>query len=187
MKDTFVHETNWVAITGAPSSGKTSVIEELARRGYPTQSEVARELIELLLKDGKSIVEIRKDPKSAQELQRRIIDLKFTREKALDPDKLVFMDRGMADSITYFRIAHLSAEEAERMSRIFRYKAVFLFDRLPVVHDLARTESEVEAARIDVMLEEDYKSLGYNVVRVPVMPIPARADFVLRALGLLQD
>lgn len=186
MINNFIHETNWVAITGAPSSGKTSVIEELARRGFATQCEVARELIEALLKDGKSISEIRETPKNAQELQRRIIDLKFAREKALDPERLVFMDRGMADSITYFRIAGLDTDEAERMSRIFRYKTVFLFDRLPLVKDGARIESEVEAARIDKMLEEDYRVLGYEPLRIPVMPITARADFILQSLSINQ-
>lgn len=187
MKNNFVHETNWIAITGAPSSGKTSVIEELARRGFATQGEVARELIELLLKDGKSITEIRKNPESAKELQRRIIDLKFAREKALDTERLVFMDRGMADSITYFRIAGLDTQEAERMSRIFQYKAVFIFDRLPVIKDSARIESEIEAAKIDKMLEEDYRALGYELIRVPVMPVIARTEFILRSLNIKQS
>lgn len=187
VKNNFIHETNWVAITGAPSSGKTSVIEELARRGFATQGEVARELIEALLKDGKTISEIRQNPENAKELQRRIIDLKFTREKALDPERTVFMDRGMADSVTYFRIAGLDTQEAERMSRIFHYRAVFLFDRLPLVKDSARIESEIEAVRIDKMLAEDYKALGYELIRVPVMPVMARADFILRNLNIKQD
>lgn len=185
IKNNLSSKTNWVAITGAPSSGKTSVIEELERRGFTTQGEVARALIETLLEGGRSISEIRQNSQNIQDLQRKILDLKFARETALDTRKLVFMDRGMPDSITYFRLAGLDTREAERMSRIHEYRAVFIFDRLPVVHDRARTETEAEAEQIGRMLEADYLSLGYNVSRVPVMPVAERADFILKTMGIV--
>ena len=50
----FKYDTNWCVFTGAPSSGKTSVIEEMAHRGYAVQNEVARELIEGALRNGKN-------------------------------------------------------------------------------------------------------------------------------------
>jgi len=39
--------TNWFVITGAPSSGKTKVIEHLAQRGYRVQHEVGYEVISI--------------------------------------------------------------------------------------------------------------------------------------------
>lgn len=180
----FQYKTNWCVITGAPSSGKTSVIEELAHRGYAIQNEVARELIEECLKKGHSLQQVRGNGHAARDLQRRILELKLAREMALDTKTLVFTDRGQPDSITYFRLAGLDTLEAEAASRLFQYRAVFIFDRLPIVQDNVRTEDEEQARKIDQMIEEDYKNAGYAPVRVPVMPVAARADFILKHLGL---
>jgi predicted ATPase len=181
--DEFKYTTNWCAITGAPSSGKTSVIEELAHRGYAIQNEVARELIEEALRRGKTLTEIR-DKEHAQELQRRILKLKVAREKGLDRNTLVFTDRGTPDSIVYFRLAGLDTAAPVEASKIFRYRAVFLFDRLPqFLKDGVRTESEQQAREIERMLIDDYTALGYDVIRVPVVPVAARADFILQKLS----
>lgn len=178
----FQYETNWCVFTGAPSSGKTSVIEELAHRGYAVQSEVARELIETALRRGKTIVEIR-DRAHVQDLQRRIVRLKLARERGLNRDTLVFNDRGTPDSIIYYRLAGLDPKEAIAASRHFRYRAVFLFERLPLVKDDVRTEDTAQAVEIESQLIEAYTSLGYELIRVPVLPITARADFILGKLG----
>jgi predicted ATPase len=180
----YQYKTNWCVITGAPSSGKTSVIEELAHRGYAVQNEVARELIEQCLKEGRSLQQVRSDGDAARDLQRRILELKLAREMALDINTLVFTDRGQPDSITYFRLAGLDTMEAEAAARLFQYRAVFIFDRLPIVKDNVRTEDEALARKIDQMIEEDYKKIGYVPVRVPVLPIKGRADFILKHLGL---
>ncbi|MEZ0224702.1 MAG: AAA family ATPase [Alphaproteobacteria bacterium] len=179
----FKYNTNWCAITGAPSSGKTSVIEELAHRGYAIQNEVARELIADALRQGKTLAEVR-DADHVQDLQRRILKLKLAREKGLDRDALVFTDRGTPDSIAYFRLAKMDTTAAIEASKIFRYRAVFLFDRLPQFSkDGVRTESEQQAKEIERMLIEDYTALGYEVTRVPVIPVAARADFILQKLS----
>lgn len=179
VNGSFKYETNWCIITGAPSSGKTSVIRALAHRGYPVQGEVARELIELGISRGRSLEDIRRDAKN---LQKGILEVSLAREMALDMKTLLFMDRGLPDSITYFRLAGLDGIEARAVSLLFRYKAVFIFDRLPLAHDGVRTEDDALAAKIDKMLEADYVSVGYTPVRVPVMPIEARTDFVLKQI-----
>jgi predicted ATPase len=175
--------TRWCAITGAPSSGKTSVIDELAARGYLVHAEVARALISRDLAEGKSLSEIR-DRDHVQELQRRILAGKLKAERALDPSAAVFLDRGLPDSVTYFRLADLDPAPAIDASKIFRYRAVFLMDRLPLVKDGVRTEDERQARVIESMIADDYISLGYRPVRVPVFSISARADFILEQLGL---
>lgn len=169
-------ETNWCVITGAPSSGKTSVIRELAARGFKTEDEVARELIELSLQKGKTLIETRRDAKA---LQRSILQTALAREMGMDPAKRIFLDRGLPDSITYFKLAGLDGLEARAVSQLFHYRAVFIFDRLPVIKDNVRIEDEALADKIDKMIEADYRSAGYTPVRVPVMSVPARADFVL--------
>lgn len=181
MKE-FEYNARWVVITGAPSSGKTSVIEDLRARGYAVQDEVARDLIEECLRRGLSVEDVRRD--GGKQLQRDILRLKMGREALLDPDECVFMDRGMPDSISYFRLAGLDVQAAVQASLKFRYAAVFIFDRLPLVSDGIRSEDESVAQKIDGMLRADYKSLGYDPVSVPVMPVVARSDFILENLKL---
>jgi predicted ATPase len=179
MSGRFKQDTNWCVITGAPSSGKTAVIGVLAHRGYAIQTEVAREVINLGLRQGLTLQEIRNDVGG---LQRDILEVGLAREMALDVNKTIFLDRGLPDSITYLKIAGLDTMEAVAVSSLFRYRHVFLFDRLPFVHDEVRTESAVLAEKLDGMLEADYRALGYSPIRVPVMPVEERADFVLEKI-----
>lgn len=169
-------KTNWCVITGAPSSGKTSVIEALAKRGYSVMGETARELIEQGLATGQALADIRKD---AVALQRNILALSLEREESLDPKTLTFLDRGLPDSITYCRLAGIDTGEAKLFSGLFRYQAVFIFDRLPIVKDSVRTEDDALADMIDQALEQDYRSVGYHPIRVPVLSVAERTDFVL--------
>jgi predicted ATPase len=179
---TFKHNTGWVVITGAPSSGKTSVVDELARRGYPIQTEVARELIEECLRHGMTLAEIR-SMEYVKELQDKILRFKLAREMALDTGRLIFADRGTPDSIVYFRLAGLDVTRAVEASTVYHYKAVFLLDRLPVVKDGVRSEDDTAAAKIGDMIAEAYAALGYDLIPVPVVPVAARVDFILEKLG----
>ena len=180
----FQIDTNWVVITGAPSSGKTSVIDVLARRGYATWPETARQVIEEKLKSGQTIKDIRR-PELAAALQKEILMRKENLEHTLDPAQQVFLDRGMPDSLSYFRLANIADLTSVRNACLrFRYRQVFIFDRLPMVHDAVRSENEETAKRLDTMIEEDYRSLGYTPIRVGVMTIEERADFVLARSAL---
>jgi predicted ATPase len=182
MKEPVPVQTNWVVITGAPSSGKTSVINELSRRGHKIMPEVARELIEACIAHGHTVEEIRSDDQKLRALQEKILQVQVIEESKRDPAVRFFLDRGMGDSITYSRRAGLDVRDMEKLARHKRYYAVFLFDRLPVVRDNVRAENNREAVAIDTQLEKDYRTLGYDVQRVPVMPVEQRADFILEAL-----
>lgn len=178
----FGQITQWVVITGAPSSGKTSVIEALQKRGYATQEESARAVIEEKLQSGQTLDEVRA-PASAGRLQGEILERKLALEKKLDPHTIAFLDRGIPDSISYFRLAGIDTAPAIAASKLYKYRQVFIFDRLPLQKDGVRSESENIASLLDAAIENDYKAMGYNPVRVPVMPIEERADFILAHLG----
>ena len=46
--------SSWYVITGGPSTGKTTLLEELAKRGYKTIPEVARVVIDEGIAAGKT-------------------------------------------------------------------------------------------------------------------------------------
>ncbi|MEJ2040806.1 MAG: AAA family ATPase, partial [Desulfosarcinaceae bacterium] len=64
-------------------------------------------------------------------------------------------------------------------SRARRYKRIFLFERLLFEKDKVRSEDHAMAQRIEDLLVSAYSGLGYAIVRVPVMGIDQRIDFVL--------
>lgn len=168
--------TNWHVITGAPCSGKTAVIEMLARRGYRTVPEIARSYIDSRLAQGATLDAIKAD---ALAFEGHILLEKVRIERRLPADQLVFMDRAVPDSIAYFQIEGLDPAQPLLHSRAVRYKSIFLFERLAFEKDAVRSESCETAGRLEALLVEGYSRLGYTLVRVPVMPVARRADFIL--------
>jgi predicted ATPase len=174
--------TRWCVITGAPCAGKTTIVTLLERRGALTVAEASRSFLNEELAKGRTIAELRAND---AEYQRTMVRRKQATERSLDPQQLAFLDRGMPDSISYFRKAGLDPEQARRECFTFRYAKIFLFERLPLVGDSVRTEDEVLAARLEQWLAEDYAAIGYEVTRVPVMSIDERLTFVLEATSAL--
>jgi len=173
--------TRWFVITGAPCSGKTTVINELQRRGYRCAPEVARAVIDARLAEGISVAQMRADEAV---FQRSLIDAKVALEEQLDPQELVFMDRAMPDSITYLKMKGIDADDVTQLSKRFRYAHVFQFERLPLLADGARVEDDERSAFLEQQLELDYSGLGYAVERVPVMSIDDRIALVLSRVDL---
>lgn len=169
--------TRWQVITGAPCSGKTTLIQALARRGHRVVPETARAYIDLCLARGLTLPQIKTDPLG---FEQRILLEKVALETSLPKDQLIFMDRAVPDSVAYYRFEGLDPAEPLRHSRSVRYETIFLMERLEFEQDAVRSENAEDAARLEVMLAEDYRALGYAVVRVPVMGIDERTEFILR-------
>jgi predicted ATPase len=173
--------TAWVVITGAPCAGKTAVIRELARRGYPTVPEIAREIIDAQLRAGVPPEAVRAD---AHGFENRVFEAKLAAEAELPADRLAFLDRALPDSIAYFILEGLDPRRPREMSRRVRYRRVFLFDRLAVERDGVRIEDDRTAAAIEALILAAYRELGYDPERVPVLPVAERADRILAAIGV---
>lgn len=171
---------NWCVITGAPSSGKSTVLRELEKKGYKTYEEWARVYIDSEIKSGKTLKEIRNDE---LEFQKKILQLKIDFEKTLNPSSLVFLDRGIPDSIAYMKLCGYGKDPIlKKASKNCSYKKVFLMELIKYESDYARTESEEEAMILDKLLEDAYKELGMNVIRVPKMTVEDRIKFILSNL-----
>jgi predicted ATPase len=168
--------TRWNVITGAPCSGKTSVIIELAQRGYRVVPEAARAHIDAELKKGRRLSEIKADP---SRFEGHIFRTKLRIEARLPAGVALFLDRALPDSIAYYILEGLDPSEPRRHSLRVRYQQVFLFERLEFMKDPVRSENARTADRIERLIETAYGGLGYAITRVPVMPVPDRAEFIL--------
>jgi predicted ATPase len=171
--------TKWSVITGAPCSGKTAVIHLLEQRGYQVVHEVARAYIDRELMKGKTLSKIKADEWA---FERYILLEKIKIEAQLTPDKIIFFDRAVPDSIAYYKLNGLNPAEPLQKSRQVRYQNVFFFERLSFLADPVRSENEKTAHLLGQLIEESYRSLGYDLIHVPLLSVENRVEFILKHL-----
>jgi predicted ATPase len=122
-------------ITGGASCGKTSVINELKRRGYEVVRETARDIITKRYTN-----EV--DEKEMLKRQKLIFHDQIIREDNLEKG-LVFLDRGLIDVLAYSRLFLKKIPKNilnHRYSK--RYSGVFVLERLSLEKDGLRFEKE---------------------------------------------
>ena len=173
-------QTNWYVITGAPCSGKTTIVNLLRERGYKTTIEHARHYLDTQRLDGRTTQEVRKNQ---IEFQLAVLKMQIEQEKELSANDVVFLDRAIPDAMAYYRFLNLPADEKllEAISTVY-YKKVFILEYLPLVHDYARMEDEEAQKQIHKLLTEVYESLPFPVIHVPVLKPQERIDLILKNL-----
>lgn len=181
--DTINHKeikTNWYVITGGPCSGKTTVVELLAKRGFVTIAEQARHYIDTQKIKGRTVEEIKNNK---EQFQLDILDLQIKQESMLDVNEMAFLDRALPDAMAYYEFLGLKYDDRLiEMCKKFCYQKVFILDRLPLINDYARLEDEEEQIRIHQLIIQVYNSFPCPVIHVPVIPPDERVDFILKNL-----
>lgn len=160
-----------VVLTGAPCSGKTTLIDELKSQGYDVINESARRILSERYSSGKI------DPRS---LQYDILEAQLLEESRYN-GSLVFLDRGCIDVLAYSE--HLLGSIPDDFKKHdFRkmYDLVFLLERLPFLHDGIRIEKDdSEAGILHSKILHYYKENGYEPIILPLSGIKERASLVL--------
>jgi predicted ATPase len=174
-------KNNWFVITGGPSSGKTTTVDLLSKKGYKTTEESARKHFESQIKKGLTLEEIRGD----QEVwQNAISKLQSELEKSLNPEETIFFDRAFPDTIAYYRFLNIKIpEEYTKLYNASRYKKVFLLEPLPLIKDNLRTETDEQALLISEAIHNSYSNLFLEIVKIPVMSPGARVEFILEQIA----
>lgn len=166
-----------IVISGGSGIGKTSVIEELASRGYLIIPETARLL--LAKPQYKKFNSLYLEEKA--EFQKELIKKQEKREDIFDEvDEMIFLDRSIMDVIAFSTF--LNVLENITVPRILRdrYDFVFILDPLPNYKPTGRWETEEQRNNIHRLCINIYKEFGYDVVFVPVLPVKERVDFILK-------
>jgi len=154
-------------ITGGPSTGKTTVLKELEKE-FKVFHEAAREILSL--------------NEFSEKIQHEIVkkQLEHLRE-AEELDEIVFFDRCVVDSLAYYQYhgfeIPLDVLEESRKENT-DYDLVFFLDFVPYVNDEIRKEDEKEAKKAHNLIYNSYKKLGYKIIRVPLMSVQERVNFI---------
>lgn len=158
-------QTEWIVFTGAPCSGKTTILEALNEKGYKVVYESAREFLAEGISAGASIDEMRA---SEENFQLEVLKRKRDVEDSLEVRSKVLLDRALPDSYGYYMYLGMNTDRVLELCYKYKYNKVFYFELLPMIEDGFRVESGEESRLIGEHLYRAYKTIGYEVIRVPV-------------------
>jgi len=175
-------DNSWYVITGGPSVGKSTTLEELSRRGFLTIPEAARTIIYEATANGISTEELRADE---DKFQKDIALLKQKIESEADPMIHTVFDRGMHDTLAYMRHYGFAVEQwILDLLQNATYKKVFVLEPLSIFErDYARTEPDDFGKKIHQPLIDAYAEYGMRPIVVKAAPIEERISFILKEIG----
>jgi predicted ATPase len=167
-------------ITGGPGSGKTALATALANRGYGHVAEGGRAIIQNQVAIGGKALPW-SDRRAFAEL---MLDWEIHCYRAAEAlEGPVFFDRGVPDVLGYLRLCGLPVPaRVETAAQNYRYhRRAFIAPPWAAIfrQDAERKQSFREAEATYEIMAETYTALGYQLVALPRVGVPERAQFVL--------
>ena len=170
-----------IVITGGPSTGKTSLINEFSKLDYNTFPEAARIVIKSQLK-----ISSNKVPWndvlgfSKLVLKKQIIDFNDAKKG------LNIYDRGIPDLIGYINHGNQNLfKELKLNAKKLKYKFVFMLSPWEDIYetDNERRENYGDAIKIYESIKKAYISLSYKLIEVPKDTLENRVLFILNKIN----
>lgn len=173
-----------IVLIGGPGTGKTTIINELVKRGYFCMPEVSREVTLKAKKEGIEQLFLT-EPLLFSKMLLEGREEQYNKARDLD-EKIVFFDRGIPDVhayMNYFKTTYPSYFVEK--SNSYKYTKIFHFSPWEEIHttDNERYESFEESVKIDGFLIEAYSELGYKLISVPFGSVEERTSFIINSLS----
>ena len=170
----MIYKPNFFIITGGPGVGKTTLLEVLAKQGFPYVPEVARKIIREQVSQNGDALPWANIPAYTHLMLSRSVE---SFEQHQKQESVLFFDRGIPDTLAYAHLTHQPIlPELRHTVQAFRYNTqVFI---LPPWSEIYKTDSE----RRQSYQEATYQQLGYTPIIVPKGTPEERAEFVVNAL-----
>jgi predicted ATPase len=169
-----------IVVTGAPGTGKTSVVSLLGDR-HMTVSEPARELIaEHAAKTGEATLDGRPELFLRRLVQRSIDDFKSVADAAV-----VFFDRGLPDCVAYAAVFGMDPEPIFEQANRYRYESpVFIAPPWKEIYtrDALRRATFAQVEAFDLHLRSAYVRLGYELIELPRASPRRRVELITEHL-----
>jgi len=173
----------FVVISSCSSSGKSTLLAELGRRGHATVEEPGRRIVKQeLVGDGSALPWLNKAVFARRAIELAIADRRAAADR---PAGWVFFDRGLVDAAA--ALQDLTGEpRLDTLGPAHRYhRRAFLAPLWPEIYvtDPDRRHGLDEAIAEYRRLLIVYPSLSYEVILLPKVSVATRVDFVLHALA----
>lgn len=172
-------DSRHVVLSGCSGGGKSTLLAELAKRGFATVPEPGRRIVEEELRvQGRALPWV-----DMAAFARRALALAAEdRDRMAGVQGWIFFDRSMIDAV-----AALQQVEggALRDVRPRYHRRIFMVPPWPELYtvDNERRHGWAEAVAEYDRLLIAYKALGYVVILLPKLAVPRRIDFLLAHLA----
>ena len=170
-----------IVISGAPGTGKTSLINGLSISGYKCHTEVSRKIIANQLKIKGSITPWQDLCKFSE-----IVIKERLKQYKLAANEIEFYDRGIIDSFAYLLKdnIHLEEEWITIAKEHKYYKKIFITPPWEEIYhtDHERKEDFITATKIHSYLLDAYEAFNYKPIIVPKTTIKERINFILNEI-----
>ncbi|KTD12077.1 ATPase [Legionella gratiana] len=182
-------KNNFYLITGGPGAGKSTVINELQKRGHHIVPEAARTIIQQQRNVGGHATPFGDRAKFCELILTQCISDFQQQLKTKEP---VFFDRGIPDLLAYQSIAEgvawgkLMAVVRDSINK-FRYNTkVYLFPPWEDIYtmDNERIHTYEQAVDSYELLKIAYRDAGYNTIEMPKCSVKGRVVFLLHDIAL---
>lgn len=178
--------TKKIVITGGPGTGKSSIINELMRRGFSCCEEISRKVTLDARKNGVDQLFLTNPLLFSQLL---LDGRKQQYTEANDSGKeFVFLDRGLPDVLAY--MDYKGSEYPDEFTQackdnVYDYAFVLAPWKEIYTSDNERYENFEQAEEIHQSLLYTYKKYEYNLKDVPFGSIETRVDYILNVVKAL--
>ena len=176
---------NLFVVSGGPGAGKTTVLQELASRGYCFAPEIARQIIQKEVQSSGTALPWGDREAYTILMLERSVESYLSHTPALCP---TFSDRGIPDTLCYARLIGLvNQEPILDACRQYRYASVVFL--APPWKEIYETDNErkqvfAEAESTFEQMVQVYRECGYTISELPKTKPAARADFILEQIHL---
>jgi len=149
-----------IIVAGGPGVGKTSLIEHIAKQGFPVVTECARPLIDQEQEKENGILPWT----DIVAFQRLIIQEQIRKEQEVTAERS-FGDRSLGDIPGYLSGTGFNMDdELKPLIKEARYTKVFLLEQLASYEiDNERKETKEEADALHKAINEAYEYFGFSI------------------------
>lgn len=175
--------TKKILITGGPGTGKSTLINEIIKRGFPCMEEISRQIIIEAQEKGIDQLFLT-NPLLFSEML-----LKGRAKQFKDAEKLkndvIFFDRGIPDVLAYMDyIGDAYPPGFIESCKNATYDAVFILKPWEAIYtsDNERYETFEQAQDIHNHLVKTYQNYQYNLIDIPFDTVENRTNFILKTI-----
>lgn len=173
--------TKKIVITGGPGTGKSTLVNELIKRGHICLEEISRQVILDAKKEGIDQLFLT-NPLLFSELLLKGRQQQFI-EADMYKNDTVFFDRGVHDVLAYMDfIGDTYPNQFIETCKNTKYQMVFILKPWEAIYtsDNERYETFDQAQDIHRHLDKTYNLYNYKLIDVPFGTVKERTDFILK-------
>ena len=171
-----------IVITGAPGSGKTTLIKALEFEGYSCFNEYSRKIIQIWKDKGlNSFFKEKPEVFSSKILKGRKRQYKDSLKIKKSKNNLIFFDRGIYDVYAYLYSINDAYTFPSKLIK-YNYQKIFILNPWKEIYsnDNERIENYNSSVKIDEAIKYTYRKYGFKLINVPKTTVKKRIKFIIK-------